>query len=440
MPRNGSGVFSPPATSFPALPSTLIESAKYNAVENDVATAITQSIATDGQSIVLADISLNSHKLTGVTDGTSTNHAATVGQIQSGAASILNGVSGTNTVTATVTPALTAYASGQMFKMVAAGANTGAVTLNINSLGAKSVTRDGTTALVTGDILAGAAYLIHYDGTQFQLLNSLLKSGQKTRQTILQQANNSLVIGTGLSVNLSATATPYGVTVPNGFDVNGQSDFAVTIAADVAAFWTALTPSTTNYLFLNRNTTTGAATGIFSTLPYILQFGGTPSTVNTQHTYDYSTGTMFVGNGTVATAVQRTAVGECQTNATNVTSVTAYATRRAYNSGEQTITSGTPISLNHNIGATPLLYTHVIVNKTTEAGYAAGEEYPNPFVNPASGTVPGTPLSVGRLIANVIPGAFANAYLIPVKTTGALGEITNSQWRQKVYIPEGAGF
>ena len=40
MPRNGSGSYSPPAASFPAVASTLIESAKFNAVINDIATAL----------------------------------------------------------------------------------------------------------------------------------------------------------------------------------------------------------------------------------------------------------------------------------------------------------------------------------------------------------------------------------------------------------------
>ena len=62
---------------------------------------------------------------------------------------------GTDTITFNTTPTFTAYASGQRFYFVSAGANTTtSVTLNVNSLGAKSITKNGTTALDVGDIPA----------------------------------------------------------------------------------------------------------------------------------------------------------------------------------------------------------------------------------------------------------------------------------------------
>jgi hypothetical protein len=66
---------------------------------------------------------------------------------------------------------MSAYVTGQRFFFVAAAANTGAVTLNINAIGVKSVTKNGTTALVAGDIAINAVVQVVYDGTQFQLLN-----------------------------------------------------------------------------------------------------------------------------------------------------------------------------------------------------------------------------------------------------------------------------
>lgn len=87
-------------------------------------------------------------------------------------AELLTSVSGTNTITAIGTRAVVAYAAGQRFSFVPAGANTGAVTLNVNSLGAKAVTRDGATALVAGDIAASAMVTVVYDGTRFQLVGS----------------------------------------------------------------------------------------------------------------------------------------------------------------------------------------------------------------------------------------------------------------------------
>ena len=82
----------------------------------------------------------------------------------------LTSVSGTNTITASLT-GLTAYGVGKTFRFVSAGANTGAVTININGLGAKAITKDGSTALSAGDIPTGAVVQITYDGTQFQLVS-----------------------------------------------------------------------------------------------------------------------------------------------------------------------------------------------------------------------------------------------------------------------------
>ena len=80
-------------------------------------------------------------------------------------------VAGTNTLTGLATPALSGYAAGAQYSFIAQNTNTGAVTIDIDTLGVKSITKFGTTALVANDIIAGALVLIEYDGTRFQLLN-----------------------------------------------------------------------------------------------------------------------------------------------------------------------------------------------------------------------------------------------------------------------------
>jgi hypothetical protein len=80
-------------------------------------------------------------------------------------------VAGTNTLTGLATPALGGYATGAQFSFIAQNNNTAAVTIDIDTLGVKSITKFGTTALAAGDIIAGALMLIEYDGTRFQLLN-----------------------------------------------------------------------------------------------------------------------------------------------------------------------------------------------------------------------------------------------------------------------------
>lgn len=80
-------------------------------------------------------------------------------------------VAGTNALTGLATPTLGGYAAGAQYSFIAQNTNTSAVTIDIDTLGVKSITKFGTSPLVAGDIQAGALTLIEYDGTQFQLLN-----------------------------------------------------------------------------------------------------------------------------------------------------------------------------------------------------------------------------------------------------------------------------
>lgn len=85
--------------------------------------------------------------------------------------------SGTDTYTATVTPSFGSYTTGQRFNIKFTNANTGAATININSKGAKSIVKSGSTALSSGDISAGQLLFIQYDGTNMQIVGGGSGSG-----------------------------------------------------------------------------------------------------------------------------------------------------------------------------------------------------------------------------------------------------------------------
>ena len=76
-----------------------------------------------------------------------------------------------NAATATLSPAPTAYVTGMALWVIAGNTNTSALTINLNSLGAKSVYRHSGFDLQGGDFLTGNAYVMVYNGTQFVLLN-----------------------------------------------------------------------------------------------------------------------------------------------------------------------------------------------------------------------------------------------------------------------------
>lgn len=94
-----------------------------------------------------------------------------VADIQRSRYLLATGVSGTNTITANLTPAPSSYETGMVVQFVVANTNTGATTLNLNSLGAKTVQKQGA-ALTGGEFVAGQSVQLFYDGTNFQALSS----------------------------------------------------------------------------------------------------------------------------------------------------------------------------------------------------------------------------------------------------------------------------
>lgn len=83
-------------------------------------------------------------------------------------------VSGTNALTGSLAEAPASYQAGQSFFIKTANSNTGSVTLNINSLGAKTLKKIFNGALSdlgSGDIISGQMLNVLYDGTYFQVLS-----------------------------------------------------------------------------------------------------------------------------------------------------------------------------------------------------------------------------------------------------------------------------
>ncbi len=112
-------------------------------------------------------------------------------------------VAGTNALTALATPTLSGYATGAQYSFIAQNTNTAAVTIDIDTLGVKSITKLGATPLLAGDIIAGALVLIEYDGTRFQLINV----GKTTFNYILE---TTTVVATAIAdtINFDALTQP----------------------------------------------------------------------------------------------------------------------------------------------------------------------------------------------------------------------------------------
>jgi hypothetical protein len=214
MSRNGAGVYSL-ASGNPVVTGTTISSTWANTTLSDLATAMTASIANDGQTPILANLPMSGFKHTGVAVASALTDYARYDQVQNSTPQTLSSVSGADTITATATPTPSAYAAGQTFRFVSAGANTGAATLNVSSLGAKAITKNGSTALAAGDIPNGAVIEVTYDGTRFQLMRTsiagLAASGANSDITSLASpaigaATATTQAGTDNSTKVATTA------------------------------------------------------------------------------------------------------------------------------------------------------------------------------------------------------------------------------------------
>jgi len=150
-------------------------------------------------------------------------------QVQNSSLTFLSSVAGTNTIVGTLTPAITSYQAGQMFSFISAGANTGAVTLNVNGLGAKAVTKLGSTALAAGDITANAIIIVQYDGTEFQLVAPAALSGLGT---MAFQSSSSVSITGGSISGVSFTGNITGNASGSSGSCTGNAATA-TLATNV---------------------------------------------------------------------------------------------------------------------------------------------------------------------------------------------------------------
>lgn len=121
---------------------------------------------------------------------------------------------GTNTYTGTIsTVTYTSYTTGDAIQILFTNANTAASTLNINSIGAKSIVKNGNVALDPGDIIAGEVYLLSYDGVNFQMVS--IKAPATVPQ--LNTGTDNSAMATSVSLNTSKYGTSTSLYLFNNF-------------------------------------------------------------------------------------------------------------------------------------------------------------------------------------------------------------------------------
>ena len=300
MSRDGNGNYSRvPGSGYPN--GTTADGPEVDAEMDDIATALTQSMSKDGQTVPTANLPMGGYRHTNVDDAAARTDYARADQVQDGTFCTLSSVSGADTITATAPVSMAAYVAGQQFAFVSAGANTGAVTLNINSIGAKAVTKRGATALTASDIASGESCVVQYDGTQFQLIGvpTQVSAASSTVAGVVELATDAEAqTGTDTAraitpANLAAvtsTETRAGV-------IELATSAEVTAGTDAVRAVTPATLASSKITLSTAQATTSGAQKIFTSIPSWVK----RITLTLTGVSGTSTGRMYARIGTAGT-------------------------------------------------------------------------------------------------------------------------------------------
>lgn len=163
--------------------------------------------------------------LAATTSPSSSNKFITQKDLQIGSEIYAADAGSNDTYVITLSPAPAAYVTGMTIRFKANTANTGAATLNVNSLGAKTIKKSYNSDLTTGDIVASQVVEVIYDGTNFQIQSvlsgsiSVVNSGQTTKD-LSTVGTQTIAHGLGITPKIVRFSMQYG---------DGASGASVTI-------------------------------------------------------------------------------------------------------------------------------------------------------------------------------------------------------------------
>jgi hypothetical protein len=212
LARDGSGNFSLPEAAF--VYDTVISETAVNSNFSDIATALTASIAKDGQTNPTANLPMATYRHTGVGNASARTDYAAAGQVQDATLIWCGTAGGTNNaLTFSPTPSIPAYVTGQRFRFqVGAAASDSTVTIAVSGLTAKAAQVDDAALSASVVLDADKYYDALYDGTAFQLTRlspsaaagtptttrgDLIRRGASADERVALGADNTLLASDG---------------------------------------------------------------------------------------------------------------------------------------------------------------------------------------------------------------------------------------------------
>jgi len=222
------------------------------------------------------------HVEIGIMPKAATNLVALTSDIQNASYIYAADSGGSDAYAITLAPAITAYVTGQLFLFKANTINTGAATLNVNGLGAKTIKKNVSSDLATGDILAGQLVKVIYDGTNFQLVSTIPAAALNAPQGFL---TNGKIVPSVAASDLTVAIKTLAGADPSASDPVycriGDTVRSITAALSVtkndATNWfnsgsaELATKEVDYFVYLGYNATDGVVIG-FSRIPSAAQY------------------------------------------------------------------------------------------------------------------------------------------------------------------------
>jgi hypothetical protein len=212
-----------------------------------------------------------------VANAIASQHAVAMGQIQTQGGTAFATAGAAPAFTLTPSPAISAYAANQRFRVgFGAAGTTGSNTLNISGLGAKSLMQyDGAGTLVPAVVTSGLLSDVEYNGTYMVLLDPVapktavvgsarnVKASLTSAATSVSFTADEIVVETALGGAAYQLAS-FSKTFSGGTVGAGGMDTGSLPTSGYVAIYAIYNPTTNTSTLLGMNATSAAAGNVYS--------------------------------------------------------------------------------------------------------------------------------------------------------------------------------
>lgn len=148
-----------------------IDATRHDEEDDNLAAGINDALHKSGQNSPTANINWGGYKLTNLGAGTAASDAARLDQAQFQTHAFAFATGSANAYAVSLSPAPTAYTTGMVVRFRPNANNTGACTVDVNGLGAKSIFLLNGDNPGRNDLNTFGIAEVVYDGTDFALIN-----------------------------------------------------------------------------------------------------------------------------------------------------------------------------------------------------------------------------------------------------------------------------